>query len=67
MMGWGVTYMVVALALMLGGSSDIRAAEILEMPGLKDGDTIIRLPGIEGGVGRPASLVSVRGAARCGS
>lgn len=54
-------YSLVALTALFGGSADIRAAEILRMPGLQDGDTIVRLPGIEGGIGQPASLVGVRG------
>ena len=62
MRGRVVTYLAAALAAWLGGSADIRAAEIATMPGLQDSDTIIRLPGIEGGIGQPASLVGVRGA-----
>lgn len=62
MQGRVVTYLVAALAVLLGGSAAIRAAEIATMPGLQAGDTIIRLPGIEGGIGQPASLVGVRGA-----
>tara|TARA_R110002110_G_scaffold85816_4_gene223711 strand:- start:44794 stop:45843 length:1050 start_codon:yes stop_codon:yes gene_type:complete len=54
-------YLVVALAVLFGGSGDLRAAEILTMPGLQDGDSIIRLPGVEGGIGQAPSLVGVRG------
>jgi len=55
-------YLVVALAALFGGSAEIRAAEMLRMSGLQDGDSIIRLPGIEGGIGQPTSLVGVRAA-----
>jgi hypothetical protein len=65
MVGRVAAYVVVTLMVFgaaLGGSADLRAAETLKMPGMTDGDSIIRLPGIEGGISQSPSLVGVRGA-----
>ncbi len=58
-------YVVAALMVfvsVLGAAAELRAAEILKMPGMMDGDTIVRLPGIEGGISQPVSLIGVRDA-----
>lgn len=65
MMGRVAAYVVVTLLVVvsaLGGAAELRAAEILKMPGMKDDDSIVRLPGIGGGIDQPPSLVGVQGA-----
>ncbi|MEP4379036.1 MAG: VCBS repeat-containing protein [Alphaproteobacteria bacterium] len=62
MPGRVTAYVAVALAFILAGPFDLRAAEIVRAPGLQDGDVIVRLPGTEGGISQSPSAVGVRGA-----
>ncbi len=63
MRGRAAAYVIVipmVVVAVLGGSGNINAAEILQTSGLGVGNTIIRLPGIEGGISQAPSAVGVR-------
>lgn len=52
--------LVVALTASVAGIVPSGAVEVYSAKGLRDGDTIVRLPGIEGGIGQTPSAVGVR-------
>ncbi|MEK9965183.1 MAG: hypothetical protein VW582_02335 [Rhodospirillaceae bacterium] len=49
-----------ALAAMLAAPPTGEAAELKRATVLRDGDTVVRLPGIAGGIAMPATAVGVR-------
>lgn len=61
-----VTYLFVAFlsaaTALAAISTDVNAAEVIQIPGLKAGEAIVRMPGIEGGSSQAPSAVGVRGA-----